>query len=112
VKRVIYGSPYPTKWLPIFHQAAAARDKVKAYNSEYVVFYSRGSQNGLNMHMGGDRFGAGQIKHPNWGSERCLSDALPVVNFHAPDSLSRSDGKRPKMESHPLYTRCSISEKD
>lgn len=28
------------------------------------------------MHMGGDRFGAGQIKHPNWGSERCLSDAL------------------------------------
>jgi hypothetical protein len=38
MKRVIYGSPYPTKWLPIFHQAAAARDKVKAYNSEYVVF--------------------------------------------------------------------------
>lgn len=41
MKRVIYGSPYPTKWLPIFHQAAAARDKVKAYNSEYVFFLTR-----------------------------------------------------------------------
>jgi len=56
MKVVIYGSPYPTKWLPIFHQAAAARDKVKAYNSEY--FFSKGSQNDLNMHMGGDRFEA------------------------------------------------------